>query len=156
MIADALKLSVYFGDSATSGSKLASAALMQRMAEREVKVAALFRGVEGFGSHRRIHAGRFPDVSTDLPLLAMAVDERPRIESLLADVDEIVSQGLVTLEYARLATDGDVAEAVFPEAPGRVGKSRSISAAPTGPVASRHSATRSTCCAGSAPRGRSC
>ena len=52
----------------------------------------------------------------------MAVDERPRIESLLADVDEIVSQGLVTLEYARLATDGDVAEAVFPEAPGRVGK----------------------------------
>jgi PII-like signaling protein len=122
VIADALKLSVYFGDSATAGSKLASAALMQRMAERDVKVAALFRGVEGFGIHRRIHAGRFPDVSTDLPLLAMAVDERARIEALLADVDEIVSQGLVTLEHARLATGDDVAEAGFPEAPGRVGK----------------------------------
>jgi PII-like signaling protein len=122
VIADALKLSVYFGDSATAGSKLASQALMQRMAEREVKVAALFRGVEGFGNHRRIHAGRFPDVSTDLPLLAMAVDERARIESLLEDVDEIVSQGLVTLEHARLATDEHVAGAVFPDAPGRVGK----------------------------------
>ncbi len=122
MIADALKLSVYFGDSATAGSKLASHALMQRMAEREVKVAALFRGVEGFGYHRRIHVGRFPDVSADLPLLAMAVDERARIESLLEDVDEIVSQGLVTLEHARLATDEHVAGAEFPDAPGRVGK----------------------------------
>jgi PII-like signaling protein len=122
VIADALKLSVYFGDSATAGSQLASAALMQIMAEREVKVAALFRGVEGFGIHQRIHAGRFPDVSTDLPLLVMAVDERARIESLLKDVDEIVSQGLVTLEYARLATGDDVAKAVFPVALGRVGK----------------------------------
>lgn len=122
MIADALKLSVYFGDAATAGSELASHALMRSFAARGVRVAALFRGVEGFGIHRRIHAERFPDISTDLPLLAVAVDERERIESLLGDVDAIISQGLVTLEYARLATDEDVAEATFPEGTGRVGK----------------------------------
>lgn len=122
MIADALKLSVYFGDAATAGSELASHALMGRFTERGVRVAALLRGVEGFGIHRRIRAERFPDISTDLPLLAVAVDERERIESLLADVDSIISRGLVTLEYARLATDEDVAEATFPEGTGQVGK----------------------------------
>lgn len=122
MITDGLKLSVYFGDAATAGSELASNALMRRFAERDVRVAALLRGVEGFGVNRRIHAERFPDISTDLPLLAVAVDERERIESLLGDVDAIISRGLVTLEYTRLATDEDVAEATFPEGTGDVGK----------------------------------
>jgi PII-like signaling protein len=122
VITDALKLSVYFGDAATAGSELASDALIRRLAEREVRVAALLRGVEGFGINRRIHAERFPDISTDLPLLAVAVDQRERIESLLDDVDAIISHGLVTLEHARLATDEDVAEATFPEGAGGVGK----------------------------------
>ena len=122
MIADALKLSVYFGDSAVAGPELASAALMRRFARRDVRVAALLRGAEGFGLNRRIHAERFPDISTDLPLLTVAVDERERIEALLDDVDEIISRGLVTLEHARLATDEDVARATFPEGTGGTGK----------------------------------
>lgn len=122
MIAEALKLSVYFGDSVMAGPELASDALMSRLAQRDVRVAALFRGVEGFGLNRRIHAERFPDLSTDLPLLAMAVDERARIEGLLEDVDEIISRGLVTLESARFATDADVAGAIFPGTAGGTGK----------------------------------
>ena len=70
MNADALKLSVYFGDAVVSGPRLAADALMSRFAARSVATAALLRGIEGFGINRRIHAQRFPDVSTDLPLLA--------------------------------------------------------------------------------------
>lgn len=122
MIAEALKLSAYFGDSLTTGAKLSSDVLMGRLAERGVRIAALIRGVEGFGINRRIHAERFPDISTDLPLLATAVDERSRIESLLEDVDHAVPRGLVTLEHATLATGEDVAEATFPEGPGEAAK----------------------------------
>jgi PII-like signaling protein len=122
MIADALKLSVYFGESVSAGSELASDALMRLFERRGVAFAALFRGVEGFGLHRRIHAERFPDVSTDLPLLALAVDARRRIEELLHDVDQVVSKGLVTLEHARLARGPDVAGAEFPAGPGKAGK----------------------------------
>ncbi len=122
MIGEALKLSVYFGDSLTTGTELSSDALMRRLAERGVRSAALIRGVEGFGINRRIHAERFPDISTDLPLLAMAVDERSRIEALLEDVDHAVPRGLVTLEHATLATGQDVAEASFPDGLGRAAK----------------------------------
>ena len=122
MIGEALKLSVYFGDAVTTGSDLASDALMAYFARRDVRVAALLRGVEGFGINRRIHAGRFPDISTDLPLLGVAVDERPRIESMRDDVDRIIPRGLVTLEHAVLASADDVAEARFPTAPGRSAK----------------------------------
>lgn len=73
MNVDALKLSVYFGDAVVSGPRLAADALMRRLAARRIVAAALVRGIEGFGINRS-HAQRFPDVSTDLPLLAMAVD----------------------------------------------------------------------------------
>jgi PII-like signaling protein len=117
-IADALKLSVYFGESVAAGPLPASEVLMRALERRGIATAALLRGIEGFGLNRRIHAQRFPDVSTDLPLLAMAVDARRRIEAALDDVDRAVPRGLVTLEHARLASGPDVARAEFPAGAG--------------------------------------
>jgi PII-like signaling protein len=122
VIADALKLSVYFGESIATGRVLASDALMRCFADHGVTCAALMRGIEGFGLNRRLHAERFPDISTDLPLLAMAVDTHDRIRGLLEDVDRVVPRGLVTLEHARLATGSDVARAGFPQGPERAAK----------------------------------
>jgi PII-like signaling protein len=122
MIADAFKLSVYFGDSLSIGPLLASDALMACFADHRLATATLLRGIEGFGINRRIHAERFPDVSTDLPLLAVAVDARDRIRAVLDDVDRAVPRGLVTLEATRLATGDEVREAEFPEGPGRAAK----------------------------------
>ena len=95
MIADALKLSVYFGESVAAGPLLASEVLMRRLDAGAASRAALLRGTEGFGINRRIHAERFPDVSTDLPLLAHVVDTRERIVAALDDVDRAVPRGLV-------------------------------------------------------------
>jgi PII-like signaling protein len=122
MIVDAFKLSVYFGDSLSVGPVLASDALMACFADHRLTTATLLRGIEGFGINRRIHAERFPDVSTDLPLLAVAVDARDRIRAVLDDVDRVVPRGLVTLERARLVTGDDVREAEFPDGPGRAAK----------------------------------
>jgi PII-like signaling protein len=121
-VTEALKLWVYFGDSQVTDADLTSDALMDVLARRHVAVSALCRGIEGFGLGRRIHTGRFPDISTDLPLVACAVDARERIEALLADVDSVVADGLVTLEYAKVARGEEVAEAEFPREPGRAAK----------------------------------
>lgn len=116
MIADALKLSVYFGEAIESGP------LMDRFDAHNLTAAALTRGIEGFGMNRRIHAERFPDVSTDLPLLAWGIDTRERIMDAMDDIDRVVPRGLVTFESARLATGRDVAGADFPDGPGQAGK----------------------------------
>jgi len=121
-VTEALKLWVYFGDSQVTRAELMSDALMDTLARRHVTVSALCRGIEGYGLGRRIHTERFPDDSTDLPLVACAVDSRERIEALLDDVDGVVADGLVTLEYAHLARGEEVAEAEFPSQPGRAAK----------------------------------
>lgn len=121
MNAAGLRLSVFFGDSLTLDGRLAADVLLGVFADHEVTAAALFRGLEGFGAGRRLHLASFPDVSTDLPLVATAVAERPRIEAMLGEVDRVVGRGLVTLEHVRLLTGEDVAEAAAgPEAGGAV------------------------------------
>ncbi|MEZ5078008.1 MAG: DUF190 domain-containing protein [Solirubrobacterales bacterium] len=122
MIADALRLSVYFGDAVAADGVLSSDALMGCFERHRPAAAMLLRGVEGFGAHRRIRAARFPDLSTDLPLLAIAVDEHDRIRGMIDAVDEAVPRGLLTLEHALLATGADVASAKAPDGPGRAAK----------------------------------
>jgi PII-like signaling protein len=122
VIAPALKLSVYFGESLATGADLASDALMASLARHDLACTALLRGIEGYGINRRIDSERLPDVSTDLPLLGMAVGPRDRVLAALADVDAAVPRGLVTFETATLATGADVARTTFPDGPGRGAK----------------------------------
>jgi PII-like signaling protein len=95
---------------------------MECFARHELEVAALYRGIEGFGIGRRIHTGRFPDSSTDLPLIAEAIDTRERIESVLPEVHAIVDRGLVTIEHSLLAVGDDVRAAGFPDGAGSAGR----------------------------------
>ena len=111
MISAGLKLDVYFGE-----SLMADEALMDCFARHELEVAALYRGVEGFGLGRRIQTDRFPDISTDLPLIAEAIDTRERIQAVLPDVDAIMDRGLITLQHSLLAVGEDVRAAEFPAA----------------------------------------
>lgn len=102
MNADCLKLSVYFGESDRSGRHLLSDVLLDRFERAEVQAAILMRAVEGFGGKQHLRTDRLLTLSEDLPLVAVAVDERARIEALLPAVSGLVAGGLITLERARL------------------------------------------------------
>jgi PII-like signaling protein len=122
MTGPGLKLDVYFGESLTNGRQLASDALMDCFARHELEVAALYRGIEGFGIGRRIHTERFPDISSDLPLIAEAIDTRERIEAVLPEVHGLMDKGLVTIEHSRLAAGDDVRSLDFPVGVGSAGR----------------------------------
>jgi PII-like signaling protein len=122
VIRPGLKLDVYFGESLNSGRRMATEALMACFTRHEVEVAALYRGIEGFGIGRRIHTERFPDISTDLPLIAEAIDTREKIESILPDVHAIIDRGLVTIEHSLLAVGEDARRAEFSDGAGSAGR----------------------------------
>jgi len=99
---DCLKLTVYFGESDRIDGALLSDSLFELFEQHRLYAAVLLRAVEGFGVKHTLHTDRFLTLSEDLPLVAVAVDERVRIEGLLPRVAELVGGGLVTLERARL------------------------------------------------------
>jgi PII-like signaling protein len=99
---DCLKLTVYFGESDRVEDDLLSNALLDCFERNALHAAVMMRAVEGFGMKQKLHTDRFLTLSEDLPLVAVAVDERTRIEAVLEEVTALVGDGLVTLERARL------------------------------------------------------
>jgi PII-like signaling protein len=79
-----------------------------------VQAGVLLRATEGFGIKQQLHTRRLLTLSEDLPLVAVAVDRRERIEALVPKVQPLVEGGLITLERARIVA-GAVTKAELPE-----------------------------------------
>jgi PII-like signaling protein len=64
--------------------------------------ATMLRGMMGFGANSRIHTAKILRLSEDLPIIVEIVDNAEKIERLLPVIDEMVQEGLVTLEKVRV------------------------------------------------------
>lgn len=98
----ALKLSVYFGERSRTHGRLVSDELLDLYERRGVRISIVLRGAQGFGAKHRLRTDRLLTLSEDLPVLAVAVDERESIEALASEAAGLVGHGLVTLERAEL------------------------------------------------------
>ena len=103
---DAIKLTSYFGERRrVAGDGFAADALLDLYGRHEVATSILLRGAEGFGAKRHQRTDMSLTLSEDLPLIAVAVDSRSRIEPLVGETAQLTGTGLVTLERARLLRD---------------------------------------------------
>ncbi len=103
---DCRKLTCYFGERHRAPSGFVADQLLDVFGRGELATSIMMRGVEGFGLKHRLRSDTSLTLSEDLPAVAIAVDVRPRIEAVVDEVAAIPSIGLITLERARLLTDG--------------------------------------------------
>ena len=99
------KLTSYFGERHRSGGAFVADALLELYGRHQIATSILLRGTEGFGLKHHLRTDRSLTLSEDLPLIAVAVDTRPRIEAVLGPALALNPTGLVTLEGARLLAD---------------------------------------------------
>jgi PII-like signaling protein len=97
-VREALRLTAHIGERDRSDGRLLADALMDVYERHGVHTSALLRGIEGFGAKHRLQTERLLTLSEDLPIVALALDEEPTIEAVLADVREISREGLISLE----------------------------------------------------------
>jgi PII-like signaling protein len=60
--------------------------------------ASVFHGFEGYGASRHLHTTRLLSLSEDLPVMVVIVDAPERIEAFLADIDDLLTDGLAVVE----------------------------------------------------------
>jgi PII-like signaling protein len=77
-------------------------AIVRRAREAQLAGATVLRGPMGYGRHSRVHTAKFFELSTDLPIVIEIVDAEDKVEAFLPTVDELVTEGLVTLEAVRI------------------------------------------------------
>jgi uncharacterized protein len=77
-------------------------AIVLRARARGLAGATVLKGFMGFGAHSRIHTTKVLALSQDLPIVVEIVDTRERIEAFLPEVEQMVGDGLITLERAEV------------------------------------------------------
>jgi PII-like signaling protein len=77
-------------------------ALLERLRKEGFAGATVFRGVAGFGARSVVHTTHLLRLSEDLPIVIEVVDSEEHVARLLPILDEMVSEGLVTMEKARV------------------------------------------------------
>ncbi len=72
--------------------------VLEALRDADFRGATVFRGIEGFGSHRRISSDRALDAPGDFPMLIEVADDGERVRAFLPVLERLLDDGLVTLE----------------------------------------------------------
>ena len=64
--------------------------------------ATVLRGLEGFGLHHKMMTAKILRLSSNLPIVIEIIDRPEKIESFLSLIDPVISEGMVTIEKARI------------------------------------------------------
>jgi uncharacterized protein len=101
---EAMLLRIFIGESDHWKGKPLYEAIVLKAREEGLAGATVLRGLEGFGANSRIHTTRILRLSEDLPMVIELVDKEDRIRRILPQLDEMVSEGLMTLERVQVIT----------------------------------------------------
>lgn len=91
-------LRIFVGESDRHGHRPLYEAIVLKAREQGMAGATVIRGVMGYGKHSVLHTAKILRLSEDLPMVIEIVDSREKVEEFLPYLDEMITDGLVTLE----------------------------------------------------------
>ena len=89
---------IFIGESDRWHHQALHVALLERLRREGFAGATVTRGIAGFGAHSVIHTAHILQLSEDLPVVIEVVDSEAEVERLKPILDEMVTEGLVTIE----------------------------------------------------------
>jgi len=99
---DAELLRIFIGESDRHGHQPLYEAIVLLARRHGMAGATVLRGIMGFGADSRLHTAKILRLSEDLPIVIEIVDRPERIDELLAEMDPMIEEGLITRERVRV------------------------------------------------------
>jgi uncharacterized protein len=99
---DGYLLRIFIGESDRHNHQPLYEWIVLQARESGLAGATVLRGVMGFGKNSVLHTAKILRLSEDLPMIVEIVDSLEKIEKFLPLLDELIKDGLVTLEKTRV------------------------------------------------------
>lgn len=95
-------LRVFVGESDLHHGKSLYEQIVLKARELNLRGATVTRGVMGFGANSRLHTAKILRLSEDMPMVVEIIDSEENLVRLLPFLDEVVQEGLVTMETVKV------------------------------------------------------
>ena len=99
---DGKLLRIFVGESDRWHHQPLYEAIVLKARELGLAGATVLRGPMGYGANSHLHTAKILRLSMDLPMIIEIVDTEAKINLLLPFLDEMVQEGLVTIEDVRV------------------------------------------------------
>jgi len=99
---DAKLLRIFIGESDKRDHRPLYEVIVEEARRQGLAGATVLKGFLGFGANSRIHTAKVLRLSEDLPVVVEIVDSEEKIEGFLPFLDQVLKEGLVTVEKAHV------------------------------------------------------
>lgn len=94
-------LKILINENDTLHGKNLAEFILQKARDEGLSGATVWRGIGGYGVHREIHLGKFPEFSMHLPVVVEIIDIRKKIKKFGDRIEALLNQnninGLVVM-----------------------------------------------------------
>ena len=90
-------MEIYIGEDDKWRGKNLYDAIVESLRANDIAGVTVYRGISGYGAHRRFHKEKRLSLSSDLPIMLSVVDDESKIRAYLPVLEEMVQEGLVVL-----------------------------------------------------------
>ncbi len=88
---------IYIGEADQWKEKPLHKALVEAMRANDIAGVTVYRGILGYGAHRRVHKDKPLHLSHDCPIMLSVIDTEEKLQAFLPIVEQMVQEGLVVL-----------------------------------------------------------
>lgn len=100
--ADAKQVTIFVNSTDQWHGRPLYSAIVQLCQQQGIAGASVTRCVEGYGASHHLHTARLLELSENLPVRIDIVDLAERVEPLLAALEGMIGEGLVTVGDVRI------------------------------------------------------
>lgn len=93
----AKQMQIFIGDNDRWRGKSLYDAIVESLRTNDLAGVTVYRGICGYGAHRRFHKEKRMSLSQDLPIILSVIDEEAKIRAYLPVLEQMVDEGLVVL-----------------------------------------------------------
>ena len=98
----ATMMRIFIGEDDRWRGKPLHDAIVESLRANDIAGVTVYRGISGYGAHRRFHRERRMSLSHDQPIMLSVIDEDRKIRAYLPVLEQMVQEGLVVLSDAEV------------------------------------------------------
>ncbi len=88
---------IYIGEADRWKDKPLHMVLVEAMRANDIAGVTVYRGILGYGAHRRLHKDRPLHLSHDCSMMLSAIDTEAKLQAFMPIVEQMIDEGLVVL-----------------------------------------------------------